>query len=90
MPKGGARENSGRPSRWLSAGGTQTIRVPSAIADRLLEIAHYLDEGGVIDFDTKSEIDLTDVRIYQFRGAREWVRLTDLAQAGYQVRLPEN
>jgi hypothetical protein len=90
MPRGGPRENSGRPSPWRTPGGTQTIRVPSALADQLLEIARLLDEGGDIDIDTKSKepqkrIDLSGVKVYQFRGSREWVNLSDLVKLGYTI-----
>jgi hypothetical protein len=44
MPRGGARENSGRKPKW-NLGETKAIRVPVAIADMLLEIAKRLDEG---------------------------------------------
>jgi hypothetical protein len=44
MPRGGARENSGRKPKW-NLGETKAIRVPVAIADTLLEIAKRLDEG---------------------------------------------
>lgn len=44
MPRGGARENSGRKPKW-NLGETKAIRVPVAIADTLLEIARRIDEG---------------------------------------------
>lgn len=44
MPRGGARENSGRKPKW-NLGETKAIRVPLAIADTLLEIAKRVDEG---------------------------------------------
>ncbi|HEY9633114.1 MAG TPA: hypothetical protein V6D14_06900 [Coleofasciculaceae cyanobacterium] len=44
MPRGGARENSGRKPKW-NLGETKAIRVPVAIADTLMEIAKRLDEG---------------------------------------------
>ena len=44
MPRGGARENSGRKPKW-NLGETKAIRVPVAIADTILEIARRLDEG---------------------------------------------
>ena len=44
MPRGGARENSGRKPKW-NLGETKAIRVPLAIADLLLEIAKRIDEG---------------------------------------------
>lgn len=44
MPRGGARENSGRKPKW-NLGETKAIRIPVAIADTILEIARRLDDG---------------------------------------------
>lgn len=44
MPRGGARENSGRKPKW-NLGATKAIRIPVAIADTILEIARRIDEG---------------------------------------------
>ena len=55
MPKGGLRPRSSDGStdhlikpKWRS-GETRTIRVPIALADQVLEIAHRIDEGKIID-----------------------------------------
>ncbi|GAB4206626.1 MAG: hypothetical protein Fur006_63860 [Coleofasciculaceae cyanobacterium] len=48
MPRGGARENSGRKPKW-NLGETKAIRVPLAIADLLLEIAKRIDEGESVE-----------------------------------------
>lgn len=56
MPRGGFREKSGRKSPWKS-GETRTIRVPETLADRLMEIARWLDQGGSIDFVSESKIE---------------------------------
>jgi hypothetical protein len=56
MPRGGYREKAGRPSTWKSGckfSETKLIRVPTAIADQLLEIAHRLDSGETLDLVTK-------------------------------------
>lgn len=56
MPRGGRREKSGRRSTWNSGcsfGDTKLIRVPRAIADQLLEIAHKIDAGESLDLVTK-------------------------------------
>jgi hypothetical protein len=42
--RGGRRKGSGRKGAWQS-GETQTIRVPVALAEPLLEIGKHLDEG---------------------------------------------
>ena len=57
MPRGGRRDGAGRKSTWVSGckfEDTKLIRVPVAIADRLLEIAHKLDSGMVIGLETES------------------------------------
>jgi hypothetical protein len=56
MPRGGHREKAGRPSTWKSGckfSETKLIRVPAAIADQLLEIAHKLDSDETLDLVTK-------------------------------------
>jgi hypothetical protein len=42
--RGGRRRGSGRKGAWQS-GETQTIRVPVALKEPLLEIGKHLDEG---------------------------------------------
>ena len=57
MVRGGYREKAGRKSTWVSGckfEETKLIRVPIAISDRVLEIAHKLDNGESIDLVTKS------------------------------------
>ena len=57
MPPGGKRKGSGRKSTWKSGckfEDTKLIRVPKAIADELLCIAHKLDKGESLDLETKS------------------------------------
>ena len=44
MGRGGYRQGSGRKARW-SQGKTQTIRVPVALKEQLLEISRQLDRG---------------------------------------------
>lgn len=87
MAKGGYREGSGRKPTWKTPGKTQTVRVPQSLADRLLDLAHLLDEGEQIDIVTKPNktIDLDGLKVYQFRGTRDWVRLSDLVRAGYSI-----
>jgi len=58
MPRGGRREKAGRPSTWKSGckfSQTKLIRVPIALVDQLLEIAHKLDSGEVLDLVTKQK-----------------------------------
>lgn len=51
MTRGGKRDRSGRKSTWASGckfEDTKLIRVPAAIADQLLELAHKLDAGEIL------------------------------------------
>jgi hypothetical protein len=57
MAQGGKRTGAGRKSTWHSGckfTETKLVRVPSAIAQQVLEIAHRLDAGETIDFDAQS------------------------------------
>lgn len=48
MPRGGYREKAGRKTTWASGckfEDTKIIRVPKAISNEVLEIAHKLDAG---------------------------------------------
>ena len=72
MPKGGIRPRSSDGSlahllqpKWKQ-GKTRTIRVPKVLAEQLLEIAHHIDEGGLIELtqdknalETSPSVDLT-------------------------------
>lgn len=44
MPRGGAREGAGGISKWKH-GKTKTIRVPVALADKVLALAREIDSG---------------------------------------------
>ncbi len=58
MPRGGFREKAGRKSTWKSGcsfAETKLIRVPAKIADQVLEFAHNLDSGSILDSETNSE-----------------------------------
>lgn len=58
MTRGGKREKAGRKSTWASGckfGDTKLIRVPSAIASQVLDIAHQIDAGQpLINPDSKA------------------------------------
>lgn len=57
MAQGGKRTGAGRKSTWRSGcpfTETKLIRVPIAIAQEILEIAHRLDAGETVDFDAQS------------------------------------
>ena len=52
--RGGRRENAGRKSNWKNK-DTITIRVPRAIVFQVIEVAHRIDSGETIEFDTESK-----------------------------------
>lgn len=57
MARGGAREGAGKPSSWSSGckyEDTKLIRIPKAIGDKVLELAHKVDEGIDYEIVTKS------------------------------------
>lgn len=57
MGRGGVRQGAGKPSSWSSGckyEDTKLIRVPKAIASRVLELAHKVDEGIDYEIVTKS------------------------------------
>lgn len=57
MPRGGAREGAGRKTQWASGCSfleTTVIRVPKAVKEQVLEIAHKIDGGDVIDLVSNS------------------------------------
>lgn len=60
--RGGYRANAGRKSGWSTA-ETKTIRVPEALAEQILEVAHRLDSGESLGFDTKPNIDLERLEV---------------------------
>lgn len=78
MGRGGYRQGSGAKPKWKS-GETTTIRVPVALADRIIGIARKLDDGKSIDCDTKPKLDLTQLKVYKLHG-RDVVRVDDLTK----------
>ncbi len=61
MPRGGKRESAGRKSTWVSGckfEDTKLIRVPTAIANKVLQAAHQIDTG--IDLVTESKTKESD------------------------------
>jgi hypothetical protein len=66
MVRGGQRQGAGRKSTWESKTrfeDTVVVRVPRNIKDKILEIAHKLDSGEIIDLDTNSRIKELEGRI---------------------------
>jgi predicted RNase H-like nuclease (RuvC/YqgF family) len=65
MPRGGyhpSAERWGRKPAWKNASDTKTIRVPEELAEQILNYAHKLDEGDVIDYDTKTKSEVKQLR----------------------------
>ena len=98
MGRGGVRSNSGAKSKWKH-GKTKMIRVPEDLADQILEFAHKLDEKGIIDSDSESNIIITpkvesesESKVLNLAGisiricdGKSSVYLEDLAKAGYTL-----
>ena len=96
MPRGGQREGAGGKLKWKH-GKTKQIRVPEALADRLLELTEMLDNGyevgrlDVLDVGADSNpkiLDLSTVSLTAVSGSLA-VKLEDISLAGYQI-LPHN
>jgi len=89
MPRGGRREGAGSKPAWKQ-GKTKTVRIPEALADKILAIARVLDENEFSDvenweYSTEKVIDLTGVAIHSnINGAS--VYLTDLIRIGYTIK----
>lgn len=85
MTRGGYRKNAGRKPKWRS-GKTKMIRVPIEFADQLLEIAHKIDQGISIEFESETKaIDLSGIPLTSVNG-RKGVALIDLLKAGYDIK----
>jgi hypothetical protein len=93
MPRGGYRLNAGGKPTWKH-GKTKTIRVPEALAEKILEFARILDDdqGLVSVISTNNEpvtkskvIDLSGVLIRAFKYG-PGVYLVDLLRAGYEIQ----
>lgn len=88
MPRGGYREGAGGRPSWRH-GKTKPVRVPEALAEKIVEIARILDEGGSLqpeEAETGSKIiDLTGVAVLYSKNGPV-VRLADLVRVGYVIR----
>lgn len=89
MPRGGYREGAGGKPKWIH-GKTKTIRVPEALADRILEYARDLDKnkGLKVKENKKIEsikvIDLAGISLKAIDG-QMGVKLSDLVKKGYKL-----
>lgn len=85
MARGGKREGAGGKPSWRN-GKTKAVRVPVALADRILEIARVLDESEAEEPVTRSKtLDLTGIAIYASKDGPT-IRLVDLVRAGYEIQ----
>jgi hypothetical protein len=83
--RGGKREGSGGKPSW-NYGKTKPVRVPIALADKIVEIARILDQGIEDSSVTHSKvIDLAGISIRQARSGPV-VRLADLIRVGYEIK----
>lgn len=63
MARGGYHSHAerwGRKSAWRNDSVTKTIRVPESLASQVLDLAHKLDDGETIAFETESNQVLKD------------------------------
>lgn len=84
MPRGGKREGSGAKSKWKH-GKTTSIRVPIALVDQILEVAHQIDNGTFLAHRESSKtIDLSGISIVSCNG-KKGVIISELMKAGYKI-----
>lgn len=93
MPRGGYRPGAGGKSAWKH-GKTKTIRVPDALAEKILQIARVLDEQDSESIvvrarqkpETESKVlDLSGIAIHSHKYGPA-IYLTDLLRAGYEIK----
>lgn len=89
MARGGHREGAGAKPAW-EHGKTKPIRVPVAIAERVLEVAKAIDRGSFPQPSSEMSflpkvIDLSGIAILRSNG-EPVIRLVDLIRAGYEIR----
>ncbi len=99
MTRGGVRLNSGAKGKWKH-GKTKSIRVPEALAERILEYARNLDENAIIENETESKTDLNlgldsvaESKVLDLSGIsvatlkdRTFVFLDNLLRCGYVLK----
>jgi hypothetical protein len=93
MPRGGYREGSGGKPKWIH-GKTKTIRVPEALAEKIIEYARKLDIKEIEqDENTKATVLTEELKVINLDGiplksldGQVGVRLIDLVQKGYILR----
>ena len=74
MPRGGRREGAGRKTKWESGctfAETVVIRVPGGLKNEILELAHRLDAGEQIAFDSdelRERNEFLEARVTELEG----------------------
>lgn len=93
MPRGGRRIGAGGKPTWRY-GKTKVIRVPEALAEKLLEIAKLLDaDQPLVDVTSSKDEPVTESKVIDLSGVSirafdrgPGVYLADLLRAGYEIR----
>jgi len=93
MNRGGYRQGAGRKGSWRH-GATQTIRIPVALREELLEIARNLDNREFINNRTYSEL---NALVSEWRAkcdaepasSREWQQVRQLVEEIGEFISPE-
>ena len=83
FPRQISRENAGRKSNWKNK-DTITIRVPRAIVFQVIEVAHRIDSGEIIEFDTESKAEGYDFEIKSKANKNETI--TQSNQEGQELK----
>ena len=94
---GGRREGAGRKTTWASGArkeDSKLVRVPEYIATEVLKAAHYIDAGGVINYNsldsvTQSDNDLLDSVTQSDNDSLDSVTQSDNHQLNNLIKLIE-
>ena len=80
---GGRRDGAGRKSTWASKArkeDSKLVRVPGYIASEVLKAAHYIDAGGVINYNTFDLVNQLDNRKFDSVTQSNTTRLDRLTE----------
>lgn len=95
MPRGGKREGAGGVSTWKH-GKTKTIRVPIALADKVMAVARWMDDpseqidpvtASIVPVTGSNVLDLSRISVTHVNGEIA-VKLEDLVGLGYVLQPP--
>lgn len=93
MPRGGKREGAGGKPSW-NYGKTKVIRIPEVMAEKILEIARFLDSlksfdavilSNIEPVTESKSIDLSGIAVRAFPNG-PGIYLSDLVKAGYEIK----